>query len=962
MTVKPERWQKIDKILEVALEQKVADRSAFLEEACAGDEALREEVESLLAADEQAEDLMEEPALEMEAKGMAEHRVSSLVGLQIGSYKILSLLGVGGMGEVYCAEDLRLGRKVALKFLTQALQQNSAAKKRLLREAKSAAALDHPYICKIYEIGEAEGKSFITMEYIQGETLKDKLAKGPLPLKDALEKAAEIAEALEEAHKQGIVHRDLKPSNVMLTPQGHAKVMDFGLAKRLVPTEGVDSQEEASLTKTGMTFGTLTYMSPEQLRGEDVDTRSDIFPFGIVLYEMLTGVHLFKKDTPMETANAILNEASAPLSLHMDEVPPVLQHTVKKMLAKEPDRRYQLIHDVGTDLGELIERRRDSQEVRGEVQDALAPATVTMSVPERKGRERLAWSLVAVLALVAAVALLVGSFRSVDRGEIPIKVSVAPPENTILGNSSTPVISPDGRRLAIVARRASGRSMIWVRALDSLKAQPLSGTEGARSYLFWSPDSQFLVFFADQHLKKVEVSSGAVQTLADAPSGEGGTWNREGVILFAPSTTDGLYRVSAGGGVVTPVTALDPSRNETGFRWPHFHPDGRHFVYFNLNQGIYVSSLDSKETKQLMVINSIAAFAASDHLLFVQNETLMAQPFDIESLELTGEAVPVAEEVAWLPPYGNAAFSLSENGVLAYRSGGSQKQQLTWVNRDGIKLGTLGEPGYYQNLELSRDDKRLAVGRIDSQTGKSDIWLVELSRGIASRLTSDPSDERFPIWSPDGHQILFSSDRRGKPDLYVRTLDSGEEELIVDSPGRNFPRHWTRDGQFILFGWFIRDSLDLWMLPLMGEGKPKPILETPFSQWSARVSPDGRWLAYNSNESGRVEAYIQPFQTPGEKLRLSVNGSGPVSWRGDGKELFYLALDGTMMAVPIQAGDAMEPGIPQSLFQTGIATATVLRQFAVTEDGQRFLLLAPLPAESATAITVVLNWNVRLEQ
>jgi len=269
---------------------------------------------------------------------------------------------------------------------------------------------------------------------------------------------------------------------------------------------------------------------------------------------------------------------------------------------------------------------------------------------------------------------------------------------------------------------------------------------------------------------------------------------------------------------------------------------------------------------------------------------------------------------------------------------------------------------YYQNLELSRDDERLAVGRIDSQTGKSDIWLVELSRGIASRLTSDPSDERFPIWSPDGHQILFSSDRRGKPDLYLRTLDSGEEELIVDSPGRNFPRHWTPDGQFILYGSFIRDSPDLWMLPLVGEGKPKPILETPFSQWSARVSPDGRWLAYNSNESGRVEAYIQPFQTPGEKLRLSVNGSGPVSWRGDGKELFYLALDGTMMAVPIQASDAMEPGIPQSLFQTGIATATVLRQFAVTEDGQRFLLLAPLPAESATAITVILNWTASLKR
>ena len=885
-----------------------------------------------------------------------------MVGQTISHYKVIEKIGQGGMGEVFLAHDTSLDRKVALKFLPEKLQQDSTARKRFLREAKSAAALDHPFICKIYEVGEAEEKSFIAMEYIQGATLSERLTEGPPPLKNALQTAVEIAEALEAAHKNDIVHRDLKPSNIMLTPEGHVKVMDFGLAKRVTPPEGQEEEITTALTRDGSTLGTIPYMSPEQVRGEAVDARSDIFSFGVVLYEMLAGVHPFKKGGHMETAKAVLSDTAPPLTRYTEDIPLLLQHAVKKMLAKEPDRRYQLIHDVGTDLGELIERRRDSQEVRGEVQDALAPATVTMSVPERKGRERLAWSLVAVLALVAAVALLVGSFRSVDRGEIPIKVSVAPPENTILGNSSTPVISPDGRRLAIVARRASGRSMIWVRALDSLKAQPLSGTEGARSYLFWSPDSQFLVFFADQHLKKVEVSSGAVQTLADAPSGEGGTWNREGVILFAPSTTDGLYRVSAGGGVVTPVTALDPSRNETGFRWPHFHPDGRHFVYFNLNQGIYVSSLDSKETKQLMVINSIAAFAASDHLLFVQNETLMAQPFDIESLELTGEAVPVAEEVAWLPPYGNAAFSLSENGVLAYRSGGSQKQQLTWVNRDGIKLGTLGEPGYYQNLELSRDDKRLAVGRIDSQTGKSDIWLVELSRGIASRLTSDPSDERFPIWSPDGHQILFSSDRRGKPDLYVRTLDSGEEELIVDSPGRNFPRHWTRDGQFILFGWFIRDSLDLWMLPLMGEGKPKPILETPFSQWSARVSPDGRWLAYNSNESGRVEAYIQPFQTPGEKLRLSVNGSGPVSWRGDGKELFYLALDGTMMAVPIQAGDAMEPGIPQSLFQTGIATATVLRQFAVTEDGQRFLLLAPLPAESATAITVVLNWTASLKR
>jgi len=887
-------------------------------------------------------------------------------GTRLGPHEILSLIGAGGMGEVYKARDTRLDRIVAIKVLPAHLADSTELRERFEREARTIASLNHPHICTLYDIGRQDGTDFLVMEYLEGETLAMRLLKGPLPLDQVFRYAIEISDALDKAHRKSVTHRDVKPGNIMLTKNG-SKLLDFGLAKlkQAAAPAATPLSQLPTLTQNptvqGTILGTMQYMAPEQLEGkvDELDGRTDIFAFGAVVYEMATGRKAFQGKSSASLIGAIMSSDPPPISSLQPMTPPALDHVTKKCLAKDPDDRWQTARDVWHELCWIAE---------GGSQAGM-PAPV---VPQRKSRERLAWSVAAILfaGLVAALALgAVAYLRRAPADQQAVRFSIDPPDKARFSTAfGFLTVSPDGSKLAFQAVDASGKSQLWVRPLDSEAAQPLPGTDNPIQP-FWSADSRFLAFYADGKLKKIAVSGGSAQTLAEASTAAGpfnnGAWSREGVVLFIKDNV--IYRASAAGGAATPVTQLDASRKEVGHYWPQFLPDGNHFLYLALtsnpeNSAIYVGSLDSKERKLLLNAISDVAYVPPGYLLFSREGTLMAQPFDAQRLELTGEAVPIAEDVQFNPANGSTTFAASENGVLTYRTGSVQDVQLTWTDRDGRKLGPVGEPGVYRQIALSPDEKRVAVDRIDPQTGGRDLWLLELSRGIFSRLTSDPAMEMDPVWSPDGSQIVFASSRKGPRDLYRITLSSGQEELLLESRDNSSPEDWSRDGQFIVYE--ANGTVGGWkgvsLLPLSGDRKPKPILDTSFRKDEMQISPDGRWIAYISDESGRWEVYVQPFQSPGEKLRLSTNGGGQPRWRKDGRELFYLALDGTMMAVPISAGVTISPGIPNSLFQTGITVNPVVDQFAVTGDGQRFLLAVPL--EFAPPISVVLNWTALLKK
>ena len=665
--MKRERWRQVEQIHHSALEREEGQRASFLKEACAGDEELRREVESLLAHKEQAESFIEVPALEAAAKGLAEGQPKSLVGRQIGSYQILSLLGAGGMGEVYRAEDTRLGRPVAVKVLPEELAQDKERLHRFVREARAASALNHANVAHIYEIGQSDGLHFIAMEYVEGQSLAQKMSGQPLELKEVLDIGIQAADALEEAHRKGITHRDIKPANLMITPKGQVKVLDFGLAKITRPEgEAAGSDVSTSIhTAEGVVMGTLRYMSPEQVLGKKLDARTDLFSLGVVLYEMTTGRLPFSGSNASEVTDQILHAQPEAIARFNYNVPAELERIVRKCLEKDRERRYQSAGDIAFDLEALI----------GPSSVAEYP---TLGTGRLKRRDFFAWTAAAILFLVA-VAFAVAYFRPAPTDAPVLKLSVLPPEKASLGSSC---ISPDGRHLALVAT-AEGKTLLWVRRLDSLTARALPGTEGA-NYPFWSPDSRFIGFFTEDKLKKIEAAGGPAQTLANVTGGgRGGTWNRSEVIVFAPNYLDALYRISAKGGDATPVTTLDHSRQENSHRWPHFLPDSHHFLYFvrssqRENQGIYVGSFDSKDKRLLVSASGSAAYVPPGYLLFVRDGTLMAERFDANRLQITGDSFSVADQVGYTLNMGSD-FSASDTGVLTYRHGGSS--QLVWFDR-----------------------------------------------------------------------------------------------------------------------------------------------------------------------------------------------------------------------------------------------------------------------------------------
>ena len=902
-----------------------------------------------------------------------------MIGTQLAHYKITGHLGTGGMGEVYQATDLKLGRSIAIKLLPEEFNQNSDRLLRFEREARLLASLNHPNIAAIHGLEESGGRRFLVMELVGGETLAERIARGPIPVDESLAIAIAICNGLEAAHEKGVIHRDLKPANVKVTSDGKVKVLDFGLARayETSPNSNLSNSPtmgNISATNVGVILGTAAYMSPEQARGKEVDRRTDIWAFGCVLYELLSGHRAFDGEDVTEILAAVM-KTEPDWNRLPKATPPPIRVLLRRCLRKD-----------------RLQRLKDAADARIEIEEAYTGPEVSAQVSPR-GRQWWAWTVAAFL-FVAAVTFALPYFRTPaarpnEAG--PIEFTIVAPETTSFGGppgagtgAATQVaVSPDGQKIVFVAG-AQSSYQIWLRPLTTLAAKPIPGTEGG-AFPFWSPDSRFIGFFAGGKLKKVQITGGPPIVLCDAQLGRGGTWSRDNVILFAPSAGTGLVRVSSAGGVPTVVTKLDPATGETNHRWPHFLPDGRHFIYTASTGAccpapkpatIRIGSLDEPAIATLLQTESSVSYA-SGHLLFARDETLMAQPFDLETRQLKGDAFPLAEYVG---PEGSryVGASVSENGTLVYAQHLAPVEgQLRWFDRAGRSLTTVGEAGAYTNLALSPDERRVAVALRTGNPENQDIWIIDIARNIRSRLTVDPGADESPVWSLDGTRITFGSQRLGRVSLRQQLInETAADESVLqvpDTPSRPcalnrqcniWPNSWSPDGRFIAYtlaGSFPRTS-DVWVLPLFGDGKPFPLVQTAFLESTAMFSPDGRWISYTSDEAGQPNVYIQPFLRAGGKYQISRNGGSRAVWRADGKELFYLGAEGTMMAVPIDGSGQLQAGAPQALFSTGARQSNFNQVYAVTKTGDRFLMNTFSNQKDESPITVVLNWTAGLKK
>jgi eukaryotic-like serine/threonine-protein kinase len=886
-------------------------------------------------------------------------------GTRLGPYEIQSPLGAGGMGEVYRARDTRLNRTVAIKILPAHLSEKPNARQRFEREARAISSLQHPNICTLFDVGHQGGVDFLVMEYVEGDTLAQRLAKGPLPPKEVLRWGIEICEGLEQAHRRGVVHRDLKPGNIMLTKTG-AKLLDFGLAKPLVaapaasltspPTSSkvLDGEPRNSLTAEGTLVGTFQYISPDQLEGKEADARSDIFALGAVLYEMATGKRAFEGKSHASVVAAVLEREPPPISSLRPMSPPALDRIVKQCLAKNPEERWQTAHDVKVQLQWIEE---------GDSQSGVPVGVLA----QRKGWDRVGWLLAATFFLLA-VAGGAAWWQASNRRPRPMYFHTSVP---FAANDLA--LSPDGSILAMVAYSTQADNyVLWTHEVGGRRTSMLDGTQGV-SYPFWSPDGKFIGFFADGKLKKVDVSAGQVQVLCDAPTGRGGTWNRDGTIVFAPDALGGgLFRVSSWGGSPEEVTKLDTSRLEQSHRWPVFLPDGKHFLYLGANfsgqlenNAIFLGSLDSQERKLLVSTSANAAYAEPGYLLYLRdNKTLVAQPFDRRHYVLSGEPHTLSDEVLYTPLVDRAVFSVSGGKILVTQTGkGASLSQLTWFDRSGKPAGTVGKPGSYSNVRLSLDGRRVATDQTDPDGRKIDIWIHELAQGANTRLTFDPGADQTPIWSADGKQILFGSNRKQTGfQLYLKNADgSGSEKEVSDlGTGVFNPWDWSRDGKYILFG----KGNELWSVS-WPERVAKLLLQGKWTVRNAQFSPDGRWMAYASNETGRMEIYVSSFPGGAGKWQVSSGGGQEPKWRQDGKELFYLSPDGKMMAVAVTTGSGFKAGSPVSLFQSHVRQPISfldVYSYDASADGQRFLIATKMDEANAAPLSITLNWASDMEK
>ena len=870
-------------------------------------------------------------------------------GRHLGPYEIVTAIGAGGMGEVYKARDTRLNRTVAVKVLPPHFSENSEMKRRFEREAQTLASLSHPHICPIFDIGQKDGVDYLVMEYLEGQTVAQRLEKSALPLDEALKIGTEIADALDKAHRQGITHRDLKPANVMLTKSG-SKLMDFGLAKLRQPqsmSSFSSMPTNMGVTAQGTILGTLQYMSPEQLEGNEADARADIFAFGAVIYEMVTGKKAFEGKSQASLISAIMSSEPMAMSSLQEMTPPALERAVKKCLAKDPEKRWQTAADLADQLTWIVA-------------DGAMRAAPALRVALRKTRERVLWALLAIVTSIAAV-LGVVLFRPLPSSpEMRLEISAPATADPV-----SLAISPDGQKIVFLAT-SEGKSQLWLRSLDSVSARPLAGTDGA-SFPFWSPDNRSIGFFADGKLKRIDVDSSSVQILADAASGgRGGSWNREGTIIFTPSAANSpIFRISAAGGTPSPVTRTEAK--ETNHRFPYFLPDGNHFLYYVQgtpeSHGIYLNDLNGSQARRLLDVDSAPVYTSSGQLLFVRQGTLFAQEFDATRLELKGSPFSVADHIArGSTAQGAAAVSASLAGPLVYRTdSGGGRRQFVWFDRSGKEIGKAGDSVAALELSISPDGRRASLAQFVNQN--LDVWLLDLERGVLSRFTSDPAVDNSAVWSPDGRRIAFESNRKGVFDLYQKpAAGPGSEELLLASPQPKGPLDWSPDGRFLLYFNLNPEKYHIWALPLEGDRKPFPVTQTNFNERSGQFSPDGKWIAYESDESGRYEIYVQPFPGPGGKVQVSTNGGAQVRWRRDGKELFYVALDSRLMAVPLRLASnvqTIDAATPVPLFVTHIGGAISVpfkQQYDVSPDGQRFLMNT-IAEEATSPITVILNWK-----
>jgi serine/threonine protein kinase/Tol biopolymer transport system component len=969
----PERFRQVEGLYHAAREGTADQRVALLAQA---DPELRCEVESLLA-ERPGGEFIDRSAIQNTPQLLADSAVSRLApGSCLGPYRIEYKLGAGGMGEVYRARDTRLDRTVAIKVISDRLAGSPELRERFDREARSIAALNHPHICTLYDVGYENGVAFLVLEYLEGESLADRLAHGsgagpPLRMDDVLRYAIEVAGALDKAHSAGIVHRDLKPANVFLTKTG-SKLLDLGLAKP-APAAAVGAASmlpttPAALTQTGALLGTFQYMAPEQLEGHEADARSDIFAFGALVYEMVTGRKAFKSTSQASLVAAIMDREPPPLSSLRPEVPAALAWLVTKCLAKDPEERWQSARDLLAQLQFIS---------AGSVTNAAGPK-VPLVAPRRRApfwTVRIALALVAAIAGIIAVRHLLERQVTADRAQFTIAVA----DNAVLYDA--PVLSPDGTRIMIAAADEAGIRQIWVRPLDGLAFQRLAGTEGA-SYPFWAGDGREIGFFAGGKLKKLDETGGSVVVLCDAINGRGGTWNRDGVIVFSSASARSLFTVSALGGAPKPLgqEGTRTSTAEANPRFPHFLPDGRRFLYFRLTRdaatvGVYLAALDAPDGTRVAAGMTEGAYAQG-RIFFQRDGTLMAQALEVDRVRAVGDAIPVASTLLAGANEGSYAFSISENGTLAYRAGllslGIQTQ-LTWVDRSGRTVGTLDPPGSWFNPELSPDGQRVAVARAVGMSPTRDIWMLDVSRGTAGALTSDPGDEAFPLWTPDGRQIVYHATSATRTlllgDFYRKTANgAGGVEKVFQDGRLKLPASVLSDGRSVVF-----DALQTgkWQLEIASGSKEPVVLARGLAlPTMPTISTDGRWIAYNAlGDSGRPEVYVDSFPALGKKRQVSTAGGFAPRWRRDGREIFYLAPDRRLMAVRVTiAGDEIEPAAPVRLFDAAVAGGTVpasdgyalafRREYDVAADGQRFLL--NLVTATSMSMTVATNWTSRL--
>jgi eukaryotic-like serine/threonine-protein kinase len=980
-----ERWQQVAGLYEAALERPERERAGFIADSTAGDEDLRHEVQSLLAQDG-ATGLLDQPVLEI-AAGLLRCDATLPPGAELGPYRITQVVGTGGMGHVYRAIDTRLNRTVAIKVLRSELAADAEFRERFEREGKAIAALAHPHICTLHDVRTENGVDFLVFEYLEGETLAARLAKGALPFAEALRHAIEIAGALVAAHQSGVAHRDLKPANIILTKTG-AKLLDFGLAKNVTPpiydVGAAGTSMAPDVTAQGTILGTVQYMSPEQLEGRSADARSDIFAFGAVVYEMFSGRKAFAGTSPASVLSAILKDDPPPIDTSQPRTPALLDHIIRRCLAKDPDERWQTAVDLARDLqwiasaGSAVESSSLSERVTFRRGGALTSA-------------RVGWAA-AVLMLAASLGVLAYVATRAPEGDRAVTRFLVPVPNgltlagltTRTGNAvavSALAISRDGRRIAFVAQSPDGTRRLWMRSLDRLDAQPVPGSEGATGP-FWSPDGRRLAFFADGKLKRIDIGSGTPVSICDAPSPNAGSWSEDDVVLFSVNSSPNsavLARVSASGGIPAPVTNTVPGGRHSR---PVFLPGGQHFLYYAFTPApenphrpkhpVSIGSLDASVHKELVVPDAMNVSYSRGHVLFLRASTLMAQPFDMRTLSLSGTAFPVAEEVATQPiSPTDALFAASDTGVLVYQSGvPSSTSELVWFDREGRRTGSIGEPANHAGLSLSPDETRLAVTDLSPSGAEGDIWLYPTSGAPPARFTFDAALETASVWSPDGRTIVFGTRRTPQARMVLKPADGGPEQPLTLSPapetGRNTPEgpgrapsDWSPDGRHLL----LFAGGDLWhAAPSSGENM------TPWASQGAfmingQFDDTGRWVAYQSSESGQVEVYVAAFPGPGVKRQISSGGGVLPLWRGDGNELYYLAPDDTLMAATVASTET-------TIDVTGVRPLFKTRRkllqngtgypYAVSGDGARFLINTTPAPRTSEPLTIVLNWPAGL--